>query len=141
MSLKKIIIIHWSNSKAMGSCLCTSKNNQVFDVRSNLDSLSCSDVYVERITHIQADIHEKIRKRIPNKEPIEYNTKDISAKKMSLIENNDKFLLSSSISLDSIDCSRWKMSRKKKTLNTWRNLACKIQIYQVQLCRTYQTPQ
>ena len=39
-------------------------NNQVVD----LDTTSYPDVVVERITHISADIHEKIRKRMPKKD-------------------------------------------------------------------------
>ena len=47
----------------MGSCLSRA-NNQVAD----LDTTSYPDVVVERITHITADIHEKIRKRMPKKD-------------------------------------------------------------------------
>ena len=55
----------------MGSCLCSSSSHQVFDIESDLDSRSGAESYVERITHISADITEKIRKRVPTKEQIE----------------------------------------------------------------------
>ena len=49
----------------MGSCLCSTTSNQVVD----LDTTSYPDVVVERFTHISADIHEKIRKKMPKKDP------------------------------------------------------------------------
>ena len=47
----------------MGSCLCSTFSNQVID----LDTTSYPEVVVERVTHISADIHEKIRKKMPMK--------------------------------------------------------------------------
>ena len=55
----------------MGSCLCSSSSSQVFQIGSDLDSKSGAEVYIERITHISADITEKIRKRVPKKEQLE----------------------------------------------------------------------
>ena len=48
-------------------------NNQVVD----LDTTSYPDVVVERITHISADIHEKIRKRMPKKDTGESLNKNV----------------------------------------------------------------
>ena len=58
----------------MGSCLCTT-NNQVVD----LDNTSYPDIVVERVTHISADIHEKIRKKIPKKDGEEPVTKNVKS--------------------------------------------------------------
>jgi hypothetical protein len=48
-------------------------SNQVVD----LDTNSYPDVVVERITHISADIHEKIRKRMPKKDSGESLNKNV----------------------------------------------------------------
>ena len=58
---------------SMGSCLCRTMSNQVVD----LDTNSYPDVVVERITHISADIHEKIRKRMPKKDSGESLNKNV----------------------------------------------------------------
>ena len=57
----------------MGSCFCRPINNQVVD----LDTTSYPDVVVERITHISADIHEKIRKKMPKKDAGESLSKNV----------------------------------------------------------------
>ena len=64
-----------SQRRLMGvcaSCVNCGKNNQVIDITDQLGSDSSSDVYVERITHISADIHEMIRKRDHSKVTMNY---------------------------------------------------------------------
>ena len=65
----------------MGSCLCSPKNKQVVD----LDTNSYPDVVVERITHISADIHEKIRKRMPKKDAGESLNKNVTFEKFEIL--------------------------------------------------------
>ena len=46
-----------------GSCSSCARNNQVKDISEDIHSDSSDDDYVERVTHITADIHEMIRRR------------------------------------------------------------------------------
>ena len=54
----------------MGLCISNSKcfkdNKVVSHKEEEVDSDSSDDDYVERITHITADIHERIRKKVIN---------------------------------------------------------------------------
>ena len=63
----------------MGSCLCSTTNNQVVD----LDNTSYPDVVVERVTHISADIHEKIRKKMPKKDGVAPPAKNVKTGKVT----------------------------------------------------------
>ena len=46
-----------------GSCSSCARNNQVRDISEDIHFDSSDDDYVERVTHITADIHEVIRRR------------------------------------------------------------------------------
>ena len=61
-----IKILHPKSVTSMGQCgSCSSctRNNQVRDISEDIHSDSSDDDYVERVTHITADIHEMIRRR------------------------------------------------------------------------------
>ena len=68
----------------MGSCLCSTTNNQVVD----LDNTSYPDVVVERVTHISADIHEKIRKKMPKKAGVAPPAKNVRSLKVTIKDLN-----------------------------------------------------
>ena len=46
-----------------GSCSSCARNNEVRDISEDIHSDSSNDHYLERITHITADIHELIRRK------------------------------------------------------------------------------
>ena len=46
-----------------GSCSSCARNNEVRDISEDIHSDISDDDYLERVTHITADIHEMIRRK------------------------------------------------------------------------------